>query len=49
MFRQEIQLSGTDATKALLILLENRYTGAGNGDIGRCLKISPTRIWPVNR
>ena len=31
------------------ILLENRYTGAGSDDIGRCLRISPTRIWLVNR
>ncbi len=44
LFRQEIQLSGTDAAKALLILLWRRYTGAGNNDKGRCLKISPARI-----
>ena len=49
LFRQEIQLSGTDAAKALLILLRRWYIGAGNDGIGRCLKISPTQIWPVNR
>ena len=47
--RQEIQLSGTDAAKVLLILLLVRYMGAGSDDIGRCLTISPARIWPVNR
>ena len=47
--RQETQLSDTDITKALLILLQTGYTGAGNDDIGRCLLISPTRIWPVNK
>ncbi len=31
------------------ILLQSRYTGAGNDDIGRCLTTSPARIWPVNR
>ena len=40
LFRQEIQLSGTDATKTLLILLWGWYMGAGNDGIGRCLKIS---------
>ena len=44
LFRQEIQLSSTDATKALLILLQRGYMGAGNDGVGRCLKISPTRI-----
>ena len=44
LFRQEIQLSGTDVAKALLILLQRRYMGAGNDDIGRCLRISPTWI-----
>ncbi len=43
LFRQEIQLSGTDAAKVLLILLQRWYMGAGNNDIGRCLKTSPTR------
>ena len=42
--RQETQLSDTDVAKALLILLHDRYTGAGNDGIGRCLTISPTRI-----
>ena len=31
------------------ILLQTWYTEAGNDDIGRCLTISPTRIWLVNR
>ena len=44
LFRQEIQLSGTDTAKALLILLQKEYTGAGNDDIGRCLKISPAWV-----
>ncbi len=47
--RQETQLSDTDIAKALLILLLNWYTGAGNGDVGRSLMTSPTRIWPVNK
>ena len=42
--RQETQLSDTDVAKALLILLHDRYTGAGNDGIGRCLKTGPTRI-----
>ncbi len=42
--RQEIQLSGTDATKVLLILPQRGYTGAGNDDVGRCLKTSPAQI-----
>ena len=47
--RQETQLSDTDIAKALLILLHNRYTGAGNDGVGRCLTTSPTRAWPANR
>ena len=47
--RQETQLNDTDIAKALLILLHDRYTGAGNDDIGRCLTTSPTRAWPANR
>ena len=35
--------------RSLFIPLRIRYTGVGNDDIGRCLVISPTRIWPVNR
>src|SRR5258708_1355968 len=41
--RQETQLSDTDIAKALLILLQDGYTGAGNDSVGRCLMISPTR------
>ena len=44
LFRQEIQLSGTDAAKVLLILLQRWYMGAGNNGIGRCLKISPAWV-----
>ncbi len=44
LFRQEIQLSDTGAAKVLLILLQRRYMGAGNDDIGRCLETSPTRV-----
>jgi len=44
LFRQEIQLSGTDVIQVLLILLRRQYMGAGNNDIGRCLKTSPARI-----
>ena len=40
--RQETQLSDTDIAKVLLILLHDRYTGAGNDSIGRCLTTSPT-------
>ena len=47
--RQETQLSDTDTAKVLLILLHDRYTGAGNNDIGRCLTTSPARVWPANR
>ncbi len=42
--RQETQLSDMAITKALLILLHDRYTGAGNDGVGRCLMTSPTRI-----
>ncbi len=42
--RQEIQLSGTDAAKVLLILLWKEYMGAGSDDIGRCLKISLAQV-----
>ena len=44
LFRQEIQLSGIDAAKVLLILLWRQYMGAGNNDIGRCLKTSPAWV-----
>src|SRR5258708_31877631 len=47
--RQETQLSNTDIAKALLILLHDRYTGAGNDGIGRCLMTSPAWAWPVDR
>ncbi len=47
--RQETQLSGTGIAKALLILLQTGYMGAGNDGVGRCLLISPARIEPVNR
>jgi len=47
--RQETQLSDTDIAKVLLILLHDRYTGAGNDGIGRCLTTSPTWAWPANR
>ena len=38
--RQETQLSDTDIAKGLLILLCDRYTGAGNDGVGRCLTTS---------
>ncbi len=41
--RQETQLSGIDAAKALLILLQNEYMGAGNDGVNRCLTTSPTQ------
>ena len=44
LLRQEIQLSGTDAAKALLILLWKEYTEAGNNNVGRCLTTNPTQI-----
>ncbi len=47
--RQETQLSDTDIAKASFILLQDRYTGAGNDGIGRCLTTSPTQAWPANR
>ncbi len=42
--RQETQLSDTDIAKVLLILLHDRYIGAGNDGVGRCLLTSPTRL-----
>ncbi len=47
--RQETQLSDTDIAKVLLILLHDRYMGAGNDGIGRCLTTSPTQAWLANR
>ncbi len=38
--RQETQLSGTDAAKTLLILLQFGHMGAGNDGVGRYLKTS---------
>ena len=47
--RQGTQLSDTDIAKALLILLQDGYTGAGNDGVSRCLTTSLIPVEPENR